>query len=60
PDALMLNYSNPVAMVPVATGQSRPSSKVLIIVDMPIGLAELMVTKRGLLAPEERELIFHA
>ncbi len=38
PDAWMLNYSNPAAIVAEATRRLRPNSKILNICDMPIGI----------------------
>lgn len=38
PNAWMLNYSNPAAIVAEATRRLRPNSKVLNICDMPIGI----------------------
>lgn len=37
PDAWMLNYSNPAAIVAEATRRLRPNSKILNICDMPLG-----------------------
>ncbi|HEO8418264.1 6-phospho-beta-glucosidase [Mycobacteroides abscessus subsp. abscessus] len=42
PDAWMLNYSNPAAIVAEATRKLRPNSKILNICDMPIGIENLM------------------
>ncbi|TYK58975.1 6-phospho-alpha-glucosidase, partial [Staphylococcus pseudintermedius] len=42
PDAWMLNYSNPAAIVAEATRKLRPNSKILNICDMPIGIEELI------------------
>lgn len=42
PDAWMLNYSNPAAIVAEATRRLRPDSKILNICDMPIDLEEKM------------------
>lgn len=36
PDAWMLNYSNPAAIVAEATRRLRPDSKVINICDMPL------------------------
>ena len=40
PNAWMLNYSNPAAIVAEATRRLRPDSKILNICDMPIDLME--------------------
>lgn len=42
PDAWMLNYSNPAAIVAEATRVLRPDSKVLNICDMPVGTLRRM------------------
>ena len=42
PNAWMLNYSNPAAIVAEATRRLRPDSKILNICDMPIDLEEKM------------------
>lgn len=42
PDAWMLNYSNPAAIVAEATRRLRPNAKILNICDMPIGLESRM------------------
>lgn len=38
PDAWMLNYSNPAAIVAEATRKLRPNSKIINICDMPVGI----------------------
>jgi len=48
PDAYMLNYSNPAAIVAEATRRLRPNSKILNICDMPIDLEEKMAHMVGL------------
>ncbi|SDZ10037.1 maltose-6'-phosphate glucosidase [Evansella caseinilytica] len=53
PDAWMLNYSNPAAIVAEATRRLRPHSKVLNICDMPIGIEELMASILGLKSRKE-------
>ncbi|UJZ87234.1 6-phospho-alpha-glucosidase [Heyndrickxia coagulans] len=42
PNAWMLNYSNPAAIVAVATNRLRPKSKIINICDMPIGIMDRM------------------
>lgn len=42
PDAWMLNYSNPAAIVAEATRVLRPDSKILNICDMPVGTLRRM------------------
>lgn len=48
PEAWMLNYSNPAAIVAEATRRLRPNSKILNICDMPIDLEEKMASMVGL------------
>ncbi|MEQ2467630.1 6-phospho-alpha-glucosidase [Niallia hominis] len=48
PNAWMLNYSNPAAIVAEATRKLRPNSKILNICDMPIGIENLMAKILGL------------
>lgn len=40
PEAWMLNYSNPAAIVAEATRRLRPHSRILNICDMPVDLEE--------------------
>ncbi|EPY2290186.1 6-phospho-alpha-glucosidase [Clostridium sporogenes] len=48
PNAWMLNYSNPAAIVAEATRRLRPNSKILNICDMPIGIEVRMAEILGL------------
>lgn len=48
PNAWMLNYSNPAAIVAEATRKLRPNAKILNICDMPIGIERHMATILGL------------
>ncbi|WP_337262799.1 MULTISPECIES: 6-phospho-alpha-glucosidase [unclassified Serratia (in: enterobacteria)] len=48
PDAWMLNYSNPAAIVAEATRRLRPQAKILNICDMPIGIEGRMAQIAGL------------
>ncbi|WP_336749625.1 6-phospho-alpha-glucosidase [Pantoea vagans] len=48
PNAWMLNYSNPAAIVAEATRRLRPNSKILNICDMPIGIESRMAKIAGL------------
>jgi glycoside hydrolase family 4 len=48
PNAWMLNYSNPAAIVAEATRRLRPHSKILNICDMPIGIELRMAEMLGL------------
>jgi maltose-6'-phosphate glucosidase len=47
PDAWMLNYSNPAAIVAEATRRICPTSKILNICDMPIDIEEKMAQIAG-------------
>lgn len=48
PNAWMLNYSNPAAIVAEATRRLRPKSKILNICDMPISIEARMAEILGL------------
>lgn len=48
PDAWMLNYSNPAAIVAEATRVLRPDSKIINICDMPVELETRMAKIAGL------------
>lgn len=48
PNAWMLNYSNPAAIVAEATRRLKPNSKILNICDMPIGIELRMAEMLGL------------
>lgn len=53
PNAWMLNYSNPAAIVAEATRRLRPDSRILNICDMPIDLEEKMANMCGLNSRKE-------
>ena len=53
PDAWMLNYSNPAAIVAEATRKLRPHSKIINICDMPVGIEERMARAIGLTSRKE-------
>lgn len=59
PDAWMLNYSNPAAIVAEATRKLRPNSKILNICDMPIGIEELIAKNLGLESRKEFEVNYY-
>jgi maltose-6'-phosphate glucosidase len=59
PEAWMLNYSNPAAIVAEATRKLRPHSKVLNICDMPIGIEELIAKNVGLASRKEMEVDYY-
>ena len=56
PNAWMLNYSNPAAIVAEATRRLRPNSKILNICDMPIDLEEKMANMVGLSSRKELDV----
>lgn len=53
PNAWMLNYSNPAAIVAEATRKLRPTSKIINICDMPVGIEERMARAIGLESRKE-------
>lgn len=53
PDAWMLNYSNPAAIVAEATRKLRPNAKIINICDMPVGIEERMANAVGLSSRKE-------
>lgn len=59
PEAWMLNYSNPAAIVAEATRKLRPNSKILNICDMPIGIEELIAKNLGLASRKEMEVDYY-
>lgn len=48
PNAWMLNYSNPAAIVAEATRKLKPNSKIINICDMPVGIEHRMAEILGL------------
>ncbi|RGZ00977.1 6-phospho-alpha-glucosidase [Clostridium sp. AM58-1XD] len=59
PNAWMLNYSNPAAIVAEATRRLRPNSKILNICDMPIDLEEKMAHMCGLKSRKEMKVSYY-
>ena len=59
PNAWMLNYSNPAAIVAEATRRLRPNSKVLNICDMPIGIEVRMAEILGLKSRKEMDIMYY-
>jgi len=55
PEAWMLNYSNPAAIVAEATRRLRPQSKILNICDMPIDIEGKMAKIAGFASRSELE-----
>ena len=56
PDAWMLNYSNPAAIVAEACRRLKPNSKVLNICDMPVGIEDYMAVICGLKSRKEMQV----
>ncbi|REC33359.1 6-phospho-alpha-glucosidase [Enterococcus pseudoavium] len=59
PDAWMLNYSNPAAIVAEATRKLRPESKIINICDMPVGIEERMAHSIGLKSRKEMVIRYY-
>ena len=55
PDAWLLNYSNPAAVVAEATRRFRPNSRIINICDMPVCLEDIMARVIGLKDRKEFE-----
>ena len=55
PDAWMLNYSNPAAIVAEAIRKVKPKAKVLNICDMPIDIEERLAHIAGI--PSRKEMV---
>lgn len=53
PNAWMLNYSNPAAIVAEATRRLRPNSKIINICDMPIAIENIFADILGLQSRKE-------
>ncbi len=59
PDAWMLNYSNPAAIVAEATRQLRPTSKIINICDMPVAIEGLFADILGLASRKEMNVRYY-
>ena len=59
PEAWMLNYSNPAAIVAEATRKLRPNSKILNICDMPVGIEDHMAKIAGLNSRKEMSVSYY-
>lgn len=59
PNAWMLNYSNPAAIVAEATRRLRPDSKILNICDMPVGIEDRMAEILGLEGRKEMQVRYY-
>ncbi len=59
PQAWMLNYSNPAAIVAEATNRLRPRSRIINICDMPVVLEELMAVIAGKKSRDELQTTYY-
>ncbi|NUK31784.1 6-phospho-alpha-glucosidase [Parageobacillus sp. VR-IP] len=59
PNAWMLNYSNPAAIVAEAMRRLRPHSKILNICDMPVSIEERMARILGLKSRKEMTVRYY-
>lgn len=59
PNAWMLNYSNPAAIVAEATRRLRPDSRIINICDMPIGCEDHMAEIAGLKSRKEMDVRYY-
>lgn len=59
PDAWMLNYSNPAAIVAEATRKLRPDSKIINICDMPVGIEHRMAKVLGLDSRKDMDIRYY-
>lgn len=59
PNAWMLNYSNPAAIVAEATRRLKPNSKVLNICDMPIGIEVRIAEILGLNSRKDMDIMYY-
>lgn len=59
PNAWMLNYSNPAAIVAEATRKLRPAAKIINICDMPVGIEHRMVEILGLKSRKELSVRYY-
>lgn len=59
PDAWMLNYSNPAAIVAEATRKLRPNSKIINICDMPVGIENRMKDILGLESRKDMSIRYY-
>lgn len=59
PNAWMLNYSNPAAIVAEATKRLRPNSKIINICDMPVALENIFAAILGLKSRKEFDVRYY-
>ncbi len=58
PNAWMLNYSNPAAIVAEAVQRLRPNSKIINICDMPIGIEDQLASIAGLKDRKQMDVMY--
>ncbi|MBJ7222220.1 MULTISPECIES: 6-phospho-alpha-glucosidase [unclassified Brenneria] len=59
PDAWMLNYSNPAAIVAEATRRLRPTSRIINICDMPVAIEGIFADILGLSSRKEMNVRYY-
>ena len=59
PNAWMLNYSNPAAIVAEAVQRLRPNSKIINICDMPIGIEDQLANIAGLKDRKQMDVTYY-
>ncbi|MCT4701052.1 6-phospho-alpha-glucosidase [Enterobacteriaceae bacterium H20N1] len=59
PNAWMLNYSNPAAIVAEATRQLRPTSKIINICDMPVAIEGIFADILGLASRKDMNVRYY-
>ena len=59
PNAWMLNYSNPAAIVAEATRRLKPNSKIINICDMPVSIESRMAEILGLESRKELDVRYY-
>lgn len=59
PEAWMLNYSNPAAIVAEATQRLRPNSKIINICDMPVAIETIFAAILGLKSRKEMNVRYY-
>lgn len=59
PNAWMLNYSNPAAIVAEATNRLRPHSRIINICDMPVSIESKMIAILGLNSRKDMDIRYY-
>ncbi len=59
PNAWMLNYSNPAAIVAEATRRLRPNSKIINICDMPISIEDKIANCLGFSSRKDLDVMYY-